>query len=115
MLSIEATLRVGRFMFPALKSRKQNRLLEDPRVDPSANNNEAIGIASAYGHLAIVNRLLADPRVDPRRMIMTRLYQQFSIIIWTLLMDYWKIQELIHLHTIIMLSDMQVKIIIWLL
>jgi hypothetical protein len=41
------------------------RLLADPRVDPSADNNCAIRWASSKGHLAIVERLLADPRVDP--------------------------------------------------
>jgi len=34
-------------------------------VDPSANNNCAIGDASYNGHLSVVNRLLQDPRVDP--------------------------------------------------
>jgi ankyrin repeat protein len=42
-----------------------NRLLEENRVDPSADNNKAIRIASQKGHLDIVNRLLEDPRVDP--------------------------------------------------
>ena len=42
-----------------------NQLLEDPRVDPSANNNYAIRLASEHGHIAVVNRLLEDPRVDP--------------------------------------------------
>jgi hypothetical protein len=41
------------------------RLLQDPRVDPSAQNNFAIAIASMNGHLAVVERLLEDPRVDP--------------------------------------------------
>jgi hypothetical protein len=39
--------------------------LGDPRVDPSASNDHAIGIASENGHLKVVNRLLEDPRVDP--------------------------------------------------
>ena len=42
-----------------------NRLLEDPRVDPSAHCNEAIRAASKRGHLGVVSRLLEDPRVDP--------------------------------------------------
>jgi hypothetical protein len=41
------------------------RLLQDPRVDPSAGNNGAIQNASANGHLEVVERLLQDPRVDP--------------------------------------------------
>jgi ankyrin repeat protein len=41
------------------------RLLADPRVDPSAGDNAAIREASAKGHLSVVERLLADPRVDP--------------------------------------------------
>jgi hypothetical protein len=42
-----------------------NRLLQDPRVDPSADDNCAIQSASTNGYLAVVNRLLQDPRVDP--------------------------------------------------
>ena len=42
-----------------------NRLLDDPRVDPSADNNCAIRSAAKNGHLDVVNRLLEDPRVDP--------------------------------------------------
>jgi hypothetical protein len=41
------------------------RLLQDPRVDPSAGNNWAIQNASANGHLEIIERLLQDERVDP--------------------------------------------------
>jgi ankyrin repeat protein len=42
-----------------------NRLLDDTRVDPSADNNFAIRAASLNGHTHVVVRLLADPRVDP--------------------------------------------------
>ena len=35
------------------------------RVDPSANDNRAIKLASQYGHVDVVRLLLADPRVDP--------------------------------------------------
>jgi hypothetical protein len=41
------------------------RLLQDPRVDPSYNDNCAIQAASIKSHLAVVERLLQDPRVDP--------------------------------------------------
>ena len=34
-------------------------------MDPSALNNYAIGWASNYGLLAVVERLLQDERVDP--------------------------------------------------
>ena len=40
-------------------------LLLDPRVDPSAQNNKAIRIASENGHIEVVEILLKDPRVDP--------------------------------------------------
>jgi hypothetical protein len=40
-------------------------LLQDPRVNPSADNNSAIRLASQFGHIAVVDRLLQDPRVDP--------------------------------------------------
>ena len=42
-----------------------DRLLRGAHVDPSANDNRAIRMASSGGHLAIVDRLLQDPRVDP--------------------------------------------------
>lgn len=42
-----------------------NRLLDDRRVDPSADDNYAIAVASQAGHIAVVNRLLDDARVDP--------------------------------------------------
>jgi Ankyrin repeats (3 copies) len=40
-------------------------LLADPRVDPSANNQNALRWASYDGHTEIVRLLLADHRVDP--------------------------------------------------
>jgi len=40
-------------------------LLHDPTIDPSANNNDAIKVASRVGHTNVVKVLLADPRVDP--------------------------------------------------
>jgi hypothetical protein len=42
-----------------------NRLLEDERVNPAAQDNQAILNTSFHGHLAVVNRLLEDERVDP--------------------------------------------------
>ena len=41
------------------------KLLMDPRVNPSYRRNDAIIMASEYGHLDVVDRLLKDPRVDP--------------------------------------------------
>ncbi len=40
-------------------------LLNDPRVDPSADNNGGIRCASRNGHVEVVKLLLNDPRVDP--------------------------------------------------
>ena len=40
-------------------------LLEDERVDPSADSNSALVLASQEGHLEIVELLLGDPRTDP--------------------------------------------------
>lgn len=40
-------------------------LLQDPRVDPSANGNNAIRRASANGHDKVVALLLEDPRINP--------------------------------------------------
>jgi hypothetical protein len=42
-----------------------DRLLRDERVDPSADDNCAIGWASSNGHIAVVERLLQDRRIDP--------------------------------------------------
>lgn len=42
-----------------------NRLLQDPRVDPSAQDNKAILEASRNGFIGVVNRLLQDSRVHP--------------------------------------------------
>jgi hypothetical protein len=41
------------------------RLLQDERIDPSANDNYAVQVAAQNGHLAVVERLLQDERVDP--------------------------------------------------
>jgi hypothetical protein len=41
------------------------RLLQDKRVDPSADDNYAVRWAAVNGHLAVVERLLQDKRVDP--------------------------------------------------
>jgi ankyrin repeat protein len=40
-------------------------LLEHPRVDPSARDNDAIRRAAINGRLQVVERLLGHPRVDP--------------------------------------------------
>ena len=40
-------------------------LLSDSRVNPSAQNNLAVRVASMYGHFEIVKLLLADDRVNP--------------------------------------------------
>ena len=40
-------------------------LLNDPRVDPSADNNDAICCASDNGQVEVVKLLLNDPRIDP--------------------------------------------------
>jgi hypothetical protein len=40
-------------------------LLADPRVDPSANDDEAFNDACMDGHVEIVTLLLADTRVNP--------------------------------------------------
>ncbi len=42
-----------------------DRLLQDPRIDPSDQENKAILWASNDGHLNVLNRLLLDERVDP--------------------------------------------------
>jgi hypothetical protein len=42
-----------------------DRLLDDDRVDPSADDNCAVRWAATSGHLAVVMRLLQDVRVDP--------------------------------------------------
>lgn len=41
------------------------RLLADPRVNPTADDNHAIRRASESGYTDVVKRLLADRRVNP--------------------------------------------------
>ena len=41
-----------------------DRLLQDPRVDPSDFNNDAVRLASEHGHHAVVERLKQDSRVN---------------------------------------------------
>jgi hypothetical protein len=41
-----------------------DRILQDARVDPSANDNCAVALAASKGHHAVVARLLRDERVD---------------------------------------------------
>ncbi len=43
-------------------------LLADRRVDPSADSNEAIRLASNIGHHGCVSLFWADPRVRERRV-----------------------------------------------
>ena len=40
-------------------------LLEDGRVDPSAEDNSAIRCSSRFGHAEVVKLLLQDKRVNP--------------------------------------------------
>lgn len=40
-------------------------LLDDSRVDPSADNNFAINVVTEYGHTEVVALLLKNPRVNP--------------------------------------------------
>jgi hypothetical protein len=42
-----------------------DQLLQEERVDPAADDNRAIRLASYNGHLPVVERLLQDERVDP--------------------------------------------------
>jgi hypothetical protein len=42
-----------------------NQLLQDPSVDPAADDNAALNLASEAGHLSVVERLLEDERVNP--------------------------------------------------
>ncbi|KAI8891846.1 hypothetical protein BC833DRAFT_613173 [Globomyces pollinis-pini] len=40
-------------------------LLEDGRLDPSANDNDTIYWASSNGYFELVKKLLNDERMDP--------------------------------------------------
>ena len=53
-------------MPPRMAIRKLcNYFCQDDRVDPSANDNYAIRLASEKGHLEVVEVLLRDKRVNP--------------------------------------------------
>lgn len=56
-------------------------LLEDGRIDPSENDNEALIIASARGDVDTVRLLLTDPRVDPSARNNEALNTPFNAII----------------------------------
>jgi len=45
-----------------------NRLLKDPKVDPSRDGNEALLSAVHHGLVDTVDRLLQDPRIDPTEL-----------------------------------------------
>lgn len=45
-------------------------LLADPRVDPTADGNEALRVAAIEGHCEVVEALLKHPRVDPSAAIL---------------------------------------------
>ena len=49
-------------------------LLQDKRVNPSADYNDAIREAAKYGHAEVVNLLLSDERVDVDKAIELILY-----------------------------------------
>ena len=53
-------------------------LLQDPRVEPSVRNNEAILLATCYGHVKMIELLFQDPRVDPSALNFNR-YVNLSI------------------------------------
>lgn len=40
------------------------QVVNDPRVNPSLDDNFALKFASNFGHLDVLNRLLEDPRLD---------------------------------------------------
>lgn len=46
-------------------ARVVQRLLLNPNIDPSCQNNAPLHLAAESGHLEVVKLLLADPRVDP--------------------------------------------------
>jgi ankyrin repeat protein len=46
-------------------SKRVNEALEDTKIDPSTNNNEALKTAVRYGHISITKCFLEDNRVDP--------------------------------------------------
>ncbi len=56
-------------------------MLEDPRVDPSSNYNEAIRYASYNGRIDIVNRLLRDFRVRDYYLQINKIFQDHKNII----------------------------------
>jgi hypothetical protein len=54
------------------------KLLQDPRVDPCADDNYAIRQAFKNGHLAVVERLLKDKRIK----LPWLLYTQMCAYVW---------------------------------
>ncbi|KAJ1559996.1 hypothetical protein HK096_010427, partial [Nowakowskiella sp. JEL0078] len=63
-------------------------LMKDSRVDPSANNNELLLIATVIGHHALLKLLLSDSRVDPSDSIIVAAQQGNLETMIILLNDY---------------------------
>ncbi len=62
-----------------------NRLLQDPRVDPTIDNNASLFSAVNWGKISTVKRLLQDPRVDPgaqnnRALIRAIIHNDYEIV-----------------------------------
>ena len=64
-----------------------NRLLDDPRVDPSIKRDKALRDAVRGGHLNIVNRLLEDPRVNPNEALHNAIFGNNLDIVLRFLQD----------------------------
>ena len=62
-------------------------LLQDPRVNPAADHNQAMRWASLYGYTEIVRLLLKDKRVDPSEAIRLASESGYIEIVKLLLKD----------------------------
>jgi len=74
-----------------------DRLLQDPRLSPTAGGNEPIRAAGESGHLSVVDRLLRDHRVDclvtPGLVLSVPIARPAETATCLLLIGYCKITE----------------------
>jgi len=94
------------------------KLLKDSRVDPSAQNNSAIiqtieseipyHEVSEAQKLEVIEILLQDPRVDPSVNNNQAIIKASRAGIQILLIDYYKIRELIQVLIIMRLLEARV-------
>lgn len=73
------------------------RLLEDPRVNPAANDSAALSAAVLNKYTTVVDRLLQDTRVDPTAPFRHNVLDKWNAVVRNRLMEesavFWRYSE----------------------